>query len=90
MNSLGWGQEGDRIEILWGPGYGDRYDYLLFKDGPHIWHFAPLPNEKETGLAIVDKRQELDSFDPEKGFWIHGGAGRPARHLESEARHIMY
>lgn len=91
MNSPGWGQEGDRIEILWGPGSGDRYDYLLFKDGPHIWHFAPLPNEEETELAIVDKRQELESYDPQKEFWSQGTANRRmARRPESELRHIMY
>ena len=91
MNSSGWGQEGDRIEILWGPGYDDRYDYLLFKGDTYIWHFAPLPNAEETKLLMVDKRQELESFDPEKEFWSYGTtSSRPARHHESEPRHIMY
>ena len=91
MNSSGWGQEGDRIEILWGPDYDDRYDYLLFKGDSYIWHFAPLPNEKETKLSMVDKRHELESYDPERGFWIHGAASRRlARRPETEPHHIMY
>ncbi len=91
INSLGWGQEGDRIEILWGPDYNDRYDYLAFKDDRHQWFFAPLPNAEETKLSMIDKRQELKSFDLEKGFWNHGTAsGMPERRHESEPRHIMY
>ena len=34
----GVGQEGDRLEILWGPDYGDRYDYLVF-EGDRIRSF---------------------------------------------------
>ena len=91
MNSPGSGQEGDRIEILWGPGYNDRYDYLMFKDDTHIWHFAPLPNAEETKLSMVDKRHELESFDPDKGFWSHGMASsEPPSRRETEPRHIMY
>ena len=91
MNSPGWGQEGDRVEILWGPGYDDRYDCLEFKDDSYLWHFAPLPNAEETKISMVDKRQELESFDPEKGFWSHGTAiSKPARRHEPEPRHVMY
>ena len=85
------GQKGDRIEILWGPDYNDRYDYLVFKDDGYLWHFAPLPNVEETELTMKDKRQVLESFDPENGFEINGMASRrPTKRHESEPRHIMY
>ena len=59
MNSPGWGQEGDRLEILWGPGYGDRYDYLVFEGSRIRSFFAPLPNAEKAKLSVVDKRGEL-------------------------------
>ena len=68
MNSPRWGQEGDRLEILYGPDYGDRYDYLVFDGGRIRSFFAPLPNTEEADLSVVDKRGELESFDPEEGF----------------------
>ena len=43
MNSAGWGQEANRLEILWGPDHGDRYDYLVFENGRIRSFFAPLP-----------------------------------------------
>lgn len=90
-NAAGWAQEGNRIEILWGPDYNDRYDYLIFKGDGYLRRFAPLPNANETKLSVVDKRQELESYDPQKGFWSHGMANRRiARRPESEPRHIMY
>ena len=78
MNSPGWGQEGDRLEILWGPGYGDRYDYLVFEGGRIRSFFAPLSHGDKVEIAIIDKRRELESFDPE------------ARHQDTETRHLMY
>ncbi len=91
MNSPGWGQEGDRLEILWGPGYGDRYDYLVFEGGRIRSFFARLPNAEETELSVVDKRSELDSFDPEEGFRSIGvTVSRPARRRDPESLHVMY
>ena len=91
MNSPGWGQEGNRIEILWGPDYDDRYDYLVFKDDGYLWHFALLPDAEETKLTKVDKRLEPESFDPEKGFWIHGiASSRPTKRQEPDLCHVMY
>lgn len=68
MNSPEWGQEGDRIEILWGPDYSGRHDYLVFENDRVRSFFAPLPDMDETSLSIIDKRGELESFDPEEGF----------------------
>lgn len=91
MNSPGWGQEGDRIEILWGPGYGDRYDYLVFEGGGIRSFFAPLPNGENIELTIVDKRGELALFDPEEGFRSIGVTmSRPARPDDIKSRHVMY
>ena len=91
MNSPGWGQEGDRLEILWGPGYGDRYDYLVFEGGRIRSFFARLPNEAETDLAIVDKRGEVAAFDVDQGFRSIGvTVSRPTRSPGPESRHVMY
>lgn len=68
MNSPGWGQEGDRIEILWGPDYRGRHDYLVFEGDQVRVFFASLPDADETKLSMIDKRGELESFDPEEGF----------------------
>jgi hypothetical protein len=91
MNSPGWGQEGDRLEILWGPGYRDRYDYLVFK-GDQIRSFcAPLPNAEDVQLPMIDKRDELEAFDPEVAFQSIGvTVGRTVRRRETASRHLMY
>ena len=68
MNSPEWKQEGDRLEILWGPDYRGRYDYLVFKDGRRRCFFAPLPKEGEIKMRRIDKRKELESFDPKEGL----------------------
>ena len=68
MNSPGWGREGDRLEILWGPGYRDRHDYLVFEGDRIRSFFAPLPNAEKVKLAMIDKRDELEAFDPEVAF----------------------
>ena len=91
MNSPGWGKEGDRLEILWGPGYGGRYDYLVFEGSRIRSFFAPLPNAEKAKLSVVDKRGELESFDPEEGFRSIGvTVSRPARTRDPESRHVMY
>ncbi|MCY4420955.1 MAG: hypothetical protein OXC42_06855 [Gammaproteobacteria bacterium] len=91
MNSPDWRQEGDRIEILWGPDYGNRYDYLMFKDGQIRGFFAPLPNTEEAELSVVDKRSELISFDSKEGFRSIGVTmNRSAKLRDSEPRHVMY
>ncbi len=68
MNLPGWGEEGNRIELLWGPDYAGRYDYLVFKNGRIHRFFAPIPDAEKTGLETIDKRCELDSFDAKKGL----------------------
>ena len=91
MNSPGWGQEGDRLEILWGPDYGDRYDYLVFEGDRIRSFFARLPNAEKTELSVVDKRRELDSFDLEEGFRSIGvTVNRPTRRRDPESHHLMY
>ena len=68
MNLPGWDQEGDRLEILWGPDYRDWNDYLVFNDGRRRSFFAPLPKEGKIKMRTIDKRKELESFDPKEGF----------------------
>ena len=91
MNSPEWGQEGDRLEILSGPAYGDRYDYLVFESNRIRSFFALLPDAEDTRLPIRDKRGELASFDPEEGFRSIGvTVNRPARRQEPKSGHVMF
>ncbi len=64
----GMGQEGDRIEILWGLDYGGRYNFLVFKGSRFQRSFVPLPKAEEVELRMIDKRNELALFDPEEGL----------------------
>ena len=66
MNSAGWEDLGDRLEILWGPDYRRRYDLLLFKGKGAQSYFSELP--EDFSLPIVDKRKEIEEFDVEEGF----------------------
>ena len=91
MNSPGWGEEGDRLEILWGPDYASRYDYLVFEGKSIRKFFGPLPNAEETELSVEDKRRELDAFDPEKEFPSVGfSLNSPERRRVPESQHLMY
>lgn len=91
MNSQRWSQGHDRLEILWGPDYSGRYDYFVV-EGDHVRScFAPLPNADELEFPIVDKRAELEAFDPEEGFRSIGVTlNRSAEPPEPESRHVMY
>ena len=66
MNSDGWEELGDRLEIIWGPDYKNRYDLSLFKGGGRKDYFCEKP--KDFNLPIIDKRAEVAEFDPEEGF----------------------
>lgn len=91
MNTPGWGQEGDRLEILWGPDHRDRYDYLVFQGDGYRPFFAPLPNAEETQLSVADKRFEVESFDPEEGFRSIGvTVSWSTKRRDPESRHLMY
>ena len=91
MNSPGWEQEGDRLEILWGPGHGDRYDYLVFEGGQIRSFFGPLPDADDVELATKDKRAELASFEPEEGFRSIGiTESGPAGRQDEPSGHVMY
>ena len=61
MNSEGWDELGDRLEILWGPDYRGRHDLLLIKGKAAEPYFAELP--EGFSVPIVDKRQEIEFFD---------------------------
>ena len=91
MNSPEWGQGGDRLEILSGPVYGDRYDYLVFEGDRIRSFFAPLPDPKQTELPVWDKRNELNSFDPEEGFRSIGvTVSRALSRQATPSYHVMY
>ena len=66
MNSEGWDELGDRLEILWGPDYRGRHDLFFFKGKGAKPYFAELP--EGFSLPIVDKRQEIESFDVDQGM----------------------
>ena len=78
MNSEGWEELGDRLEILWGPDYKNRYDMLLFKGGGREDYFCEMPEDFD--LPIIDKRAEVEKFDVEEGLRSIGiTVNRPPR-----------
>ena len=66
MNSDGWDELGDRLEILWGPDYLGRYDLCLFKGRQRTARFSEIPTD--LALPVVDKRNEIENFDVEEGY----------------------
>ena len=66
MNSDGWDELGDRLEILWGPDYRGRYDLYLFRGKGWKDYFSEIPDSFE--LPVVDKRKEIEGFDAEEGY----------------------
>ena len=91
MNSPRWNRGHDRLEILWGPDYSDRYDYFVVEGDRVRSCFAPLPNADELEFPIVDKRAELEAFDPEEGFRSIGVTlNRSADPPEAASPHVMY
>ena len=67
MNSDGWDELPDRLEILWGPDYKGRHDLLFFKKGKGATpYFSEIP--EDFSLPIIDKQDELASFDVDEGF----------------------
>ena len=66
LNSAGWGELGDRLEILWGPDYRGRYDWQIFKGEGAQRYFCELP--EHPPVPVADKRKELREFDVEAGL----------------------
>ncbi len=75
MNTEGWESLGDRLEILWGPDYLDRYDLYIFKDQGGKQYFSKIP--ENSTLPIIDKRAELagSAAAPEGPRAEHGRTG---------------
>ncbi len=91
MNSPGWDIEKDCIEILWGPDYSDRHDYLVFQNGQTKLFFAPLPDTEDVNLVIKDMRPQLEPFSRGKSFQSTG-VTLTSPHVGQEATscHLMY
>lgn len=66
MNSEGWDNFGERLEILWGPDRRGRYDFLLFGDEGAKLYFSKIPDNPSA--PVEDKRSELENFDVEEGY----------------------
>ena len=66
MNSAGWDDLEDRLEILWGPDYLGRHDLYLFRGKGAKILFSKMPNDLE--LPVVDKRMAIEAFDVEEGY----------------------
>lgn len=77
MNSDGWKELGDRLEILWGPDYRGRFDLCLFRGEHMAQYFSDIP--KDFDLPIVDKREEIATFDVEAGYRSIGVTRHPPR-----------
>ena len=66
MNSEGWNDLGDRLELVWGPDYRKRHDYFIFKGSQREGFFAEIP--ADHGLRVKDMRNEVKAFDADKGL----------------------
>lgn len=66
MNSCGWDELGDRLEILWGADYLGRYDLYLFKGRGRRDYFSAIPDQ--FALPVIDKREEVEAFDVDEGY----------------------
>jgi len=66
VNSERRDELGDRLEILWGPDYRERYDLCIFKGKGANIRFSEIPSALD--LPIVDKRNEIANFDVERGY----------------------
>ena len=66
MNSDGWDNLGDRLEILHGPDHLGRHDLILYQGEEQKWCFSKIPDDLE--LPIVDKREEIQNFDSDEGY----------------------
>lgn len=66
INTPGLTLPEDGLEILWGPDYRDRHDFIVHQKGRFAICFDKLPNDQT--LSIVDKRAEVEAFDVDEGF----------------------
>ena len=66
MNTEGWDNLGERLEILWGPDHLGRYDLLVFGGEGTKQYFSEIP--EDLSVPVVDKRAEIEDFDVEKGY----------------------
>ena len=67
MNSGDWSHRGDRLEILWGPDYRGRHDFVIVREGGGVCYFSELP--QNASLPIVDMRKDFDAFDPSDALY---------------------
>ena len=91
LNSPKYEYEGDRLEILWGPTYDDRYDFLVFKNKQTHPFFASLPNKEENRLPVINKQGDFALFDPVEEFRRIGTTIDSSETLrQPESSHIMF
>ena len=76
-DSDGWNDLGDRLELVGGPDYRDRYDYFIFKGSRRAAFFAEIPADHR--LPVKDMRNEVDAFDVDKGHASIGLRRSPHR-----------
>ena len=88
--SEGWDRLGDRLEILWGPDYQGRHDFMVFCGTRCTSSFGLLPASGTLNISVVDKTVEVDGFDAEVGYQSigvtnHGWTREPPR-----SGHVMF
>lgn len=70
MDTEGWDEIGDRLEILWGPDYLGRYDFYLFRGKEGELKFSRIP--ADITYPKIDKRKEIKAFNVNHGrdLWL--------------------
>ena len=59
LSASEWPEERDRLEVLWGPDYRGRHDYIVYQGKNAQSVFGLLPNFDELPYPVVDRRREL-------------------------------
>ena len=90
MNSDGWDRLGDRLEILWGPDYQGRHDYMVFRGKHRHCRFALLPASGTLDIPVVDKTAEVDRFDAEAGYRSIGFTKHGHTRQLPASGHVMF
>ena len=60
MNSEEWDKLNDRVEILWGPDYKDRFDYQIFRGKKSTRIFGIPPDSFD--VPVMDMRTEVARY----------------------------
>ena len=63
-----WTDLGDRIEVLWGPNYADRYSYVIINGDQISSCFGMISENLKNKFVVHDVRDKFQSFQERKAI----------------------